>query len=160
VPRWLTEGFAYLHSSDFSLARATTLTGAVIARRVVPLWRLEQAFPAREDAAALAYAESYDFVAFLAQHGRWPFHNFLAELAHGSSPDGAARAAFGRRLVDLEDEWLESLRTRYLFFPFGLGGAALWASGGLLLVAGWWRRRRQARATLARWEREEEQELE
>ena len=30
VPRWLTEGFAYLHSSDFSWARATTLMGAVI----------------------------------------------------------------------------------------------------------------------------------
>jgi hypothetical protein len=157
VPRWLTEGFAYLHAPEVSLARAATLTGAVIARRVVPLERLDETFPAREDAAALAYAEAYDFVAFLAGRGRWPFHNFLAELARGSSLDGAARAAFGRRFVDLEAEWLASVRERYLFYPFALGGASLWAGGAVLLVLGWRRRRRQARAILAQWERDEVQ---
>jgi hypothetical protein len=158
VPRWLNEGFAYLHSSDFSMARATTLTTAVLGRNLVPMWRLEATFPERENAAALAYAESYDFVAFLAQRGRWPFHNFLVELAHGESVDGAARAAFGRRFVDLEAEWAQSVRDRYLFIPLGLGGAALWVAGAALLVVGWRRRRRELRTVLARWEAEEEPE--
>jgi hypothetical protein len=165
VPRWLTEGFAYLHSSDFSLARAATMMGAVIGGRLVPLWQLEQSFPAREDEAALAYAESFDFVTFLARRGRWSddrddgdpsaFRAFLAELARGASLDAAGRVAFGRRLFELEAEWLETARARYLLYPVGLGGAALWAFAALLLVLGWLRRRRQARRTLTRWAAEE-----
>jgi hypothetical protein len=165
VPRWLTEGFAYLHSSDFSLARAATLSGAALANRLVPLWRLEESFPAREDAAALAYAESYDFVAFLARRGRWQdahddgdpsaYRAFLAALATGVSLDSAAQEAFGRRLRDLEGEWIDSLRARYLWYPVGFSGALLWALGAVLLVLGWWRRRRQGKKTLARWAAEE-----
>jgi len=157
VPRWLTEGFAYLHSSDFSLARAATLTGAVIGGHVQPLWKLENAFPAREDEAALAYAESYDFVAFLAQRGRWGFRDFLAELAHGSGLDAASRHALGRRFVDVEAEWLESLRSRYLWTFVGLGGAAVWVLGAVLLVLGWLRRRRQKRRKLEEWAIEEDE---
>jgi hypothetical protein len=165
VPRWLTEGFAYLHSSDVSLPRYATLMGAVIGGRVLPLWELEAAFPAREDEAHLAYAQSYDVVAYLARRGRWAddkddgdrfaFRRFLGEIARGRSLDAAAQEAFGRRLADLEAEWLESLRSRYFLYPFALGGATLWALGALLLVIGWWRRRRQARRTLARWDAEE-----
>jgi hypothetical protein len=156
VPRWLTEGFAYLHSSDVSTARYATLVGAAIGGHLMRLWELEYAFPAREDEADLAYAQSYDFVAFLAHRGKWQgFRRFLGELAGGASLDDAAQTAFGRRLVDLEKEWLESLRDRYFLLPFAMGGAALWALGAVLLVLGWWRRRRQARATLERWEVEE-----
>lgn len=166
TPRWLTEGFAYLHSSDFSFERAATLTGAVIGHKIVPLAQLDEQFPEREDEAALAYAQSYDLVAFLARRGRWSddrddgdrsaFRAFLVELARGATPDGASRTAFGRRLVDVEAEWLESVRTRYLLYPIGLGGVLFWMTGALLLVLGWWRRRRLARRTLERWAVEEE----
>jgi hypothetical protein len=165
VPRWLTEGFAYLHSSDISMTRYATLLGAVIGGRVMRLWELESSFPAREDEASLAYAESYDFVAWLAYRGRWSderddgdrsaFQRFLIELAGGASLDQAARAAFGRRLQDLEAEWLESLRSRYFLYPFAMGSAALWTLAAMLLVLGWVRRRRQKRRTLLRWEEEE-----
>src|SRR5262249_42017459 len=127
------------------------LLGAVLTRGVVPLAQLEERFEPVE----LAYAEAYDFVGFLAGRGRWPFHNFLAELGRGASLDGAARAAFGRRFIDLETEWLASVRERFLFLPFALGGLAFWCARAVLLVVGWQRRRRQARATLAAWEREE-----
>jgi hypothetical protein len=158
VPRWLTEGFAYLHSSDFSLARAATLTGAVIGRKLVPLWQLEHAFPAREDEAALAYAESYDFVAWAASHDPWGYRRFLAVLSTGVTLDEASRQSFGRRWVDIQDEWLASLRDRYLWTFVGAGAALLWVFGAVLLVLGWWRRRKQARATLRRWELEEAME--
>jgi hypothetical protein len=147
------------------MARYATLVGAVIGGKVMRLWELESAFPAREDEAHLAYAQSYDFVAFLARRGRWSderddgdrsaFRRFLGELAQGKGADAAARTAFGRRLDDLEAEWVESLRGRYFLYPFALGGAALWVVGALLLVLGWWRRRRMARRTLSRWEEEE-----
>jgi Peptidase MA superfamily len=158
VPRWLTEGFAYLHSSDFSLARATTLTGAVLGNHIEPLWRLETAFPAREDEAALAYAESYDFVAYLAERDPGAFRRFLGALAAKSGLDAAARDTFGRRFVDLESEWIDSLRGRYLWTFVGVGGALVWVLGAVLLVLGYWRRRRQMRRTLARWAIEEDRD--
>jgi hypothetical protein len=164
-PRWLTEGFAYLHSSDISLARYATLVGATLSGRLMRLAEIEVSFPAREDEAHLAYAQSYDFVAWLAHRGRWPdelddgnrdaFRRFLAEIGAGRSPDAASRAAFGIRLVDLEAEWLASLKSRYFLVPVGLVGGLVWVLGAALLVIGWWRRRRQARRTMARWETED-----
>jgi peptidase MA superfamily protein len=157
APRWLDEGFAYLHSSDFSLARAETLFGAVMRGKVLPLEALETAFPAREDEAALAYAEAYDFVVFLAQQGidRAPFQVFLRALAGGAGLRPACRIAFGRSLDDLEREWSGSLRGRYLWFPVGVGSLVLWVFGALLLCLAWLRRRRAGRRTLRRWEIEE-----
>jgi hypothetical protein len=163
--RWLTEGFAYLHSSDISLERYATLVGATVSGRLMGLWQLEASFPAREDAAHLAYAQSYDFVAWLAHRGRWSderddgdrsaLRRFLAEIAAGRSYDAASQTAFGLRLVDLEAEWLESLRARYFLIPAGTVGALVWVAGAGLLVIGWARRRRQRRLTLARWDQEE-----
>ncbi len=165
VPRWLTEGFAYLHSSDFSWERAATLSGAVIGRRLVRLRELEGAFPARESAVALAYAESYDFASFLAQRGRWPdsrddgsrvaFQQFLAELARGRGMDAALTSAFGRTLDQLEQEWSQSLEDRYFWIPVGLGGATLWTGAALLLFLGYLRRKRQMKRRLGVWEIQE-----
>jgi len=168
-PRWLTEGFAWLHSMDASMDRATTLFAAVMAGRVRPLWEIEQTFPAEENAASLAYAESYDFVAWMARRGRWSderddgdrsaFRKFLAEISDGSDIEAAALSAFGRRMADLETEWGDSLRDRYLWVPLGFAGGLLWVLGALLLVIGWLRRRHQGRAIMRRWEAEEEAEF-
>jgi hypothetical protein len=164
-PRWLTEGFAYLHSADFSLPRMTTLAGAVWRRELIPLGSLEAAFPAREDEAALAYAEAYDFVAFLARRGRYAdpaddgdrdaLRWFLADLAAGLSPDAAALEVFGRDLHQLEDEWRVSLRERLLLVPLSALGGLVWVLGAVLLVAAFLRRRSQRRRRLAAMAEEE-----
>jgi hypothetical protein len=129
---------------------------------------LEDVFPAAEDQAALAYAESYDFVAFLARRGRFDderddgdraaFRQFLAELAAGEALDPAARTAFGRGILELEREWLGGLRERYLWLPIGLLASFLWVVGAGLLVLAWLRRRRQGRARLAAWAADEPDE--
>ena len=58
IPRWLNEGFAYLHSSDFSFERSRTLTGMAWTGDVIPLAEIDGRFPARELAAHRAYAQS------------------------------------------------------------------------------------------------------
>lgn len=163
APRWLHEGFAYLHSSDFSLERASTLTGMAWSGDVIPLSELDRGFPAEELPASRAYAQSYDFVAFLAKRGRnsddrgnrWPFRSFLAAAAAGAPLDRAARDSFAAGLSDLFDEWRETLRQRYLMMPVGLFAALIWVAAALLLILGYLRKRRIARRTLARWAIEE-----
>jgi hypothetical protein len=165
APRWLHEGFAYLHSSDFSIDRTRTLTGMAWTGDVIPLAQLDRSFPLAEDAAERAYAESYDFVAFLARRGRysspdddgnrWPFREFLASLARGSALDRAARDAYLTSVDELFEEWRVSLRQRYLTLPAGLLGMAIWVAAALLLILAFIRKRRQGRRTLARWAEEE-----
>lgn len=165
VPRWLHEGFAYLHSSDWSAARAQTLTGMVWSGDIIPLAELDRRFPARDSEVDRAYAQSYDFTAFLARRGRypdehddgdrWPLRYFLAELAAGQTLHSAAWKAYGASLDELFDEWRADLRDRYLLMPAGLFGLAVWALAALLLILGFMRKRRLSRRTLERWEREE-----
>jgi hypothetical protein len=165
APRWLDEGFAYLHSSEFSMGRVQTLTGMAWSGNVIPLAELDRRFPDVESEVDRAYAQSYDFVAFLARRGRypdphddgdrWAFRDFLRAIADGASVHQAARAIYNASLEDLFDEWYQDLRQRYLLVPAGLVGLGVWVLASILLVLAYWRRRRVNRRTLARWEEEE-----
>lgn len=165
APRWLHEGFAYQHSPEYSRERVETLAGMAWFGSIIPLRELDRSFPADELPANRAYAESYDFVGFLANRGRWedrdddgdrfPFRRFLYDLGHGATVDAAAVRAYGRPIQMLFEEWQQDLARRYRLLPIGLIGFAAWIFVGLLLVLAWRRRRNQAKAKLAMWESEE-----
>jgi hypothetical protein len=165
APRWLNEGFAYLHSSDWSMARMQVLTGMAWSGNTIPLANLDSSFPAAEIEVHKAYAQSYDFVAFLARRGRyvdkedegdrWPFRNFLAHIAAGKTSDEAARKAFGVSLTKLYGEWYQDLRGRYMLIPASLFGLFVWSFAALLLVIGYMKKTRRAKRILAIWEVEE-----
>ena len=165
APRWLDEGFAFLHAPELSLDRVQILTGMVWFNNVIPLPELDSAFWQDKGVVDRAYAQSYDLAAFLARRGRhshsdddgnrWPFRRFLASLAAGQSLDDAAREAYAATARDLFEEWRGNLRDRYLIIPAGLFGAALWVVAALLLVLGFLRRRRINRRTLADWAEQE-----
>ncbi len=166
APRWLHEGFAYVHSTEWSWDRAQTLAGMAWFNSTIPLDQLEQSFPAEELPASRAYAESYDFVSFLARRGRWadasddgdryPFQQFLAETARTGDVDVAAQRAFGRPLKNLFGEWESDLESRYMFMPLGILLGSLWLLAVVLLILGWRRRRRLNARRLAEWERQEQ----
>jgi hypothetical protein len=165
APHWLHEGFAYQHSADWSWDRTEMLAGMAWFGGIVPLEELDRAFPAEESPAQRAYAESYDFVGFLARRGfsgedadrgdREPFRRFLGALGRGATLDAAATRAQRLAVRALFDEWKHDLTRRYLFAPVGLIGLALWIVCAVLLYLAWRRRRRQNRARLAAWDREE-----
>ena len=165
APRWLHEGFAYQHSADWSWERTETLAGMAWSGNVIPLEELDHRFPAEELPVHVAYAESYDFVGFLAKRGRWEDHSddgdrwafrrFMGFIGHGDSPDTAAVRAFGRPLRDLFQEWREDLSRRFLWLPAGVFAMLIWVVAALLLTLGFFRRRRQNRRRLAEWERQE-----
>jgi len=168
APHWLHEGFASQHSAEWSWDRTETLAGMAWFGGIVPLDDLDGSFPAEEAPANRAYAESYDFVGYLARRGRWedtagngdrwPFRRFLAGLARGDGIDRAAIAAFGKPIHALFDEWRDDLGKRYMFAPVGLLGLAVWVVCALLLALAFWRRRRTNRRRLAQWERTERHE--
>ena len=165
APRWLHEGFAYLHSTDWSWQRTQTLAGMAWFGSVIPLDEIELGFPSQELPASRAYAQSYDFVAFLARRGRWadatddgdrfPFRQFLVQTARTGDIDAAAQRAFGRRLPELFEEWRSDLKSRFMFLPVGLFLLSIWLIAILLLVLGWRRRRRQNQRRLDDWARQE-----
>lgn len=165
APRWLDEGFAFLHASELSMTRVQILAGMAWSGDVASLAELERMFYAGEAAVDRAYAQSNDFVAFLARRGRypdrhddgdsWPFRGFLAEIAAGKHPDVAAQEAYGASLRRLFGEWREDLRERYLLVPASLFAAGLWVLAAFLLVMGYVRRRGRNRRILDLWEREE-----
>lgn len=165
APRWLDEGFAFLHASELSMTRVQLLAGMAWSGDVAGLAELERLFYAGESAVDRAYAQSNDLVAFLARRGRypdrhddgdrWPFRSFLAEIAAGEHPDAAAREAYGTSLHRLFGEWREDLRERYLLVPASLFAAGLWVLAAFLLVVGYVRRRGRNRQILELWEREE-----
>ncbi|MEZ4400082.1 MAG: peptidase MA family metallohydrolase [Kofleriaceae bacterium] len=161
APRWLHEGFAWQHAEDLGFDRIETLIGMAWTGSVIPLDELTWGFPAAEAPASRAYAESYDFVGYLANRGRWadadddgdryPFQNFLRGLGEGKSLDQAAQAAFGASMDELFAEWKADLSRRYLLVPAALFATGIWILAAVLLILGYWRRRRRAKATLARW---------
>lgn len=165
APHWLHEGFAYQHSAEWSWDRIETLASMAWSHSMIPLEQLDAMFPQDELPASRAYAESYDFVGYLARRGRWeetsddgdrwPFRRFLREIGQGSDLDRAAMHAFGKPLRALFDEWREDLGSRYMLMPLGLIGGALWVLCALLLAVAWWRRRRHNRRRLAEWDLEE-----
>ncbi|MBX3159324.1 MAG: hypothetical protein KF773_25365 [Deltaproteobacteria bacterium] len=162
APRWLHEGFAYQHSAEWTWSRTETLAGLAWFGGIAPLDQLDASFPAEESPAHRAYAQSYDFVGFLSRRGyfeddkddgdRRPFRTFLAEIAHGATPDAAAAKSFGRPLRFLFDEWKSDLNRRFRLIPLGLLGLAAWCVVAILVVAAWWRRKRANRRRLAQWD--------
>jgi hypothetical protein len=165
APRWLHEGFAWQHAQDLGLDRVETLAGMAWFGNVAPLDALEAGFPVEEAPASRAYAQSYDFVGYLAHRGRWvdadddgdrwPFRYFLRAMANGKSVDEAAREAYGVGIEELYDEWRADLVRRYLLVPAGVFASALWLLAAVLLVLAWRRRRRMAKVRLAQMAAEE-----
>jgi hypothetical protein len=168
APHWLHEGFAYQHSAEWSFERTETLAGMAWFGGIIPIQDLDRSFPREELPAHRAYAESYDFVGYLARRGRWedrhddgdrwPFRRFLTMVGQGTDIDAAAQRAFGKPIGQLFEEWREDLSKRYLLAPIGLIGLALWILCAVLLTLAFLRKRRLNRRRLGEWERQERRE--
>ena len=165
VPRWLHEGFAYLHAPEVSFPRMWSLGSAVLGGNLIPLSELDARFPTEENQVHLAYVQANDFVAFLARRGRWEdagddgdrhaFRQFLLRVSEGVPVDDAAFDAYGRTLPQLEEEWRSDLQGRYLWLPVGVAASAIWVIASFLLVLAWLRRSAQKRRRLAEMARQE-----
>jgi hypothetical protein len=150
------EGFAHVQADERSLGRASTLGYAAAAGRLERLDLLERTFPAREDLAALAYAQAYDFVGYAREkYGPAALERLLREIAAGEEFHDAFRVAYGRALKVVERDWQQDVKRRYVWWPLATSGTGLWMILSVLAVVAWVRRRRRQKERLARMEEEE-----
>lgn len=156
VPRWFNEGYAVHASGESSIVRTRTLWMATLGKRVLPMSDLDRSFPASSDLAAIAYAQSADFVRFLLRkQDRARFVMFVDRLAQGDKFEASIADAYSADLRRLEFQWREEINKRFSWAPVILGGSLLWVGAFVLIGVGWVKRRRDTRRKLARWAMEE-----
>ena len=156
VPLWFNEGLAIHQSGELPLKRTKTLWDATLSKTVMPLAELDQAFPRDRFEVNIAYAESGDFVRFLLRDAdRARFGSMIERVRNGQPFERALTDAYGTDLRKLEYQWREELAKKYTYLPVLTGGSLLWVIVLGAMVVGYVKKRRRAKATLARWEKEE-----
>ena len=143
LPRWLQEGLAVQMSGEATLARGQILWTAHVRRTLHSFAQLES-FPTDAKGARVAWAESADFVRFLAKDST-RFAATIARARSGDSIDRALTDAYGADLRSLEQSWREDVGTRCVTIPLASLGALGWGAALAALVV----RRRRKRALAA-----------
>jgi hypothetical protein len=156
VPTWFNEGLAIRESGENPYARTKSLMDATLSGTILPLADIDRSFPADNYEVSIAYAESADFVSFLMRKAdRARFQALIERVHDGEAFDRAISDAYGSDLKKLEFQWKEELNKRFTYIPVLTGGSLVWVLVIAALVVGYVKRRRRAKATLARWEKEE-----
>jgi Peptidase MA superfamily len=158
IPRWFHEGFAIHAAGERSIARYEVLAEAAAFRQLIALESLDAHFADESFDVTLAYAEAADVLRFLSRDGdRLRFVGLLERLRVGQPFDRALSDAYGIDLRKLDYEWRNEAAKRFAFLPIFTGGSVLWVAMAVVFAFGWARKRREAKATMARWEAEEDE---
>jgi hypothetical protein len=150
TPTWLAEGMATLVEGAPSPARREALIAAADERSLIPLLDLCAAFPASEQQATLAYAESASFVRYLLDiYGQGGLTLLLDAYREGTTCEGGLARVYQRPISQLEAEWQTSIgvtpfRSSWLLFVLL---AVVCLSAGFLIFR---RSRRNKSASLTR----------
>ncbi len=157
VPRWLNEGLAMIAANEWSMARLSTMTFAVLGRKLIPMQELAASFPADPDQAHIAYCQSFYFIAFLkGRFGSDSFKTFLKEYTRHKNFQRAIRDTYQLPWEKMEDLWRDYLRLRFSWIPLITSSTTLWFLATLLFILGYARKKRLNRLQLEQWNREEE----
>ena len=141
-PRWLDEGAARLFAGELTPDDHLTLSRAALGGALLPLAEITNRWPQSPGRAHLAYAQSVDFVAFVAEQGADALPTLIAALADGAELDAALLRSTGKDLRGLEREWRGQLTFWHALIPVLGGSGVTWGFGTLVFVVAGWRRRR------------------
>ncbi|MHB8770803.1 MAG: peptidase MA family metallohydrolase [Syntrophales bacterium] len=159
VPVWLNEGLAMYEAREWTFSRISVLTRAALMDRLIPLPVLTLSFPAGQEPAELAYAESFMFISFLINTvGREAFHRMIRDYTRYGDLAGALRRGTGMNSADLEERWLVYLKLRVSWIPLITSFSTLWFGAALIFVYGYTRKKRQTNRRLKEMAMEEADE--
>ncbi len=157
VPRWFSEGLAIQQAGEHDFTRFRTLAMAGFTGALLPLPRLDAAFADGSGRVDIAYAQSASFVDFMMHSGgsaRFPV--LVVHLREGMGFEQAVRETYARSLLNVDADWRQEVRVRFLTAPLWAGTGLLWIAAAGLLVLAAARRRQRGREIMARWEAEAE----
>jgi hypothetical protein len=156
APRWLHEGLASLLAGEWGWGERVDLAVALLARRPIPLERLDRGFPAGSETAGLAYLESLTAAAALRDlSGTEGLAVLLANLRRLGDFDAALRRTYGLTYGEFAERWQRSLAARYGWAVAAASAWTWWAPAALALVVLFVWRRFVYRARLAELRRRE-----
>lgn len=144
LPHWFVEGFALLQTEEWNLGRANALAEAAVADALIPLWELDEGFPANAAKAQLAYAESGHFLHWIISwRGRMRFQQLTANLGQGMKFKPAFEKAYGDSFDDIELKWRTELKVDDGWVAIIVASSTLFFAMGVLFVGIYLRVRQQ-----------------
>lgn len=158
LPRWFNEGVATWVQRQWSVRDAFVYSSALVTGPLPTLAEMDRAFATSESGARVAYAASFDFVAWSAdEYGEDVVRRVLRETRQGGGQSFAEswRAATGVPLGESERAWRRTSLALYRWVPAVTGAGTLWVMVTLLFLVAAWRRRARTRDLYERWEEEE-----
>ncbi len=159
APRWLSEGFSMYHARQWTVYGQRTIEEVTLRENFLPLAMLTTTFPADEQTARIAYAQSFSVVAFLLdEYGESIFRKFIENLQQGMDTDTALAYSAGVNVKRLELEWQAALKKRYSWISYLTNIGLFWfiLSVGFLMV--YVIKRRKVKHIREQWEAEEDVE--
>jgi hypothetical protein len=156
VPFWFNEGYAMHASNERAAERLKTLSEASLFRTIIPLSELDRTSPTEHPQVDIAYAESADFVRFLARSpDKARFASLVDRVREGTPFDRALGDSYGAGLRTLDYEWREELSKRFSPLTALADGAFVWVILAALMGIAFLRRRRARKEKIDEWERED-----
>jgi hypothetical protein len=157
VPRWLDEGLAMIAANEWSMARLSIMTFAVLGRKMIPMQQLTESFPWDPEQAQIAYCQSFYFISFLkGRFGKDLFKIFLQNYTVHKNFQRAIFDTYNVRWEEMEDLWRDYLRLRFSWVPLITSSTTLWFLATLIFILGYLRKKRMNRQKLVQWTKEEE----
>jgi hypothetical protein len=149
-PRWFQEGLAqHLAGERLVLTHYAALFRAVTQQRVLHFEDLSSGWPEMPGDVEVAYAQSADFVAYLAgRHGPGAMNQLIDGVAQGEPFELSFGKAFHSSLDVEEGHWRQGLSTRFGWLPLTTSMQLVWLLAPALCVVAYVRRRRQQAARL------------
>jgi len=156
APRWLQEGAAKYYADDWSVADREALADARKAKHLYSIDELAE-FPTRAQQSAVAYAESYVLVEYLASlDPKRGLTGFLAEFRKTRRVDRAFVRAYGLSQQQVQEGLDQAIEVKTRGLPMAWAVETLiFFAMALIFVAGYLRVRRRSRAIRERMEQEE-----
>ena len=157
APRWLSEGFAMYHAREWTLSGQRVIEETTLRNTFLPLNVLMNSFPADENAARVAYAQSFSLVAFmLNEYGQVIFHKFIRRLQAGDDVNAALLHSAGVSVARFEMEWRHSLEKRYSWWTYLPEIGLFWFLISVGFFIAYLVKRHKANVIQAQWESEEQ----
>ncbi|WP_309242952.1 peptidase MA family metallohydrolase [Hyalangium versicolor] len=150
-PRWFQEGLAqHLAGERIVVTHYAALFRAVTQQKVLHFEDLAEGWPDMPADVEVAYAQSADFVAYLAgRHGPGVMNALIDGMARGEPFQMAFGKAFHSSLDVEEGNWRKGLSTRFGWLPLTTSMQLVWLVAPALCVVAYWRRRKQQAERLA-----------